>query len=90
MFGTSTSTCPVRVPEVGHEDLLAALHAAAEERGWTALEARVLPGNDRVVRMLRAAFPGTTACWDGDAVVLACPVGLPEIGPEDLLAALVS
>ena len=70
--------------------LLAALHAAAEERGWTALEARVLPGNDRVGRMLRAAFPGTTACWDGDAVVLACPVGLPEIGPEDLLAALVS
>lgn len=70
--------------------LLAALRAAAEERGWTTLEARVLPGNDRVARMLRAAFPGTTARWDDDAVVLSCPVGLPEVGHEDLLAALVS
>lgn len=70
--------------------LLAALHAAARERGWTVLEARVLPGNDRVARMLRAAFPGTTARWDGDAVLLTCPVCLPGVAPGARPAALVS
>lgn len=69
--------------------LLAALRGAAEERGWATLEARVLPGNDRVTRMLRAEFPGTTARWDEDAAVLSCPVGLPEVGHEELLAALL-
>lgn len=70
--------------------LLAALRAAAEERGWTTLEGRVLPGNDRVGRMLRAAFPGTTGRWDDDALVFTCPVDVPGAGHEDLLAALVS
>jgi hypothetical protein len=36
----------------------------------------VLPGNDRVTRMLRAEFPGTTARWDEDAAVLSGPVEL--------------
>jgi GNAT superfamily N-acetyltransferase len=70
--------------------LLEALDALAQELGYRELHGRVLPENDRVLRLLQRVFPGSVTQWDDDVLLVRCPLGPPEVTHDDLLAALVS
>ena len=70
--------------------LLDALGDRAEQLGFTVLFGLVLPENTAAVRLLRAVFPGSEPRWDDGVVRVDCPLGVPEIGHDDLLSALAA
>lgn len=69
--------------------LLTQLGALALELGYERLHGFVLPENGRVVRLLHRVFPGSVRRWDDGVIRVDCPLGIPEITDDDLLAALV-
>jgi GNAT superfamily N-acetyltransferase len=69
--------------------LLAELGEVGRDLGYTRLHGFVLPENRRVIRLLQQVFPGAVRRWDDGVVRVDCPLGIPEIADEDLLAALL-
>lgn len=72
------------------ERLLTDLGALAQELGYELLHGLVLPENRRVVRLLERVFPGAVRHWDDGVVRVDCPLGIPRITDDDLLAAFMS
>ena len=68
--------------------LLTELGALARDLGYERLFGLVLPENGAVVRLLQRVFPGAVPRWDDGVVRVDCPLTIPEIADDDLLAAL--
>ena len=69
--------------------LLTELGEVAHGLGYARLHGFALPENDRVIRLLQGVFPGSSRRWDDDVVRVDCPIGIPEIVDDDILAALL-
>ncbi len=87
----STAEAAIAVADEAHGRgvggmLFRRLVAAARERGVTTFTMDVLPGNEKMLRLLRAMFPDGSAELrnDGGVEVLSIRCPLPEVSPDNL------
>lgn len=71
------------------ERLLTDLGALAEELGYELLYGLVLPENRPAVHLLQRVFPAAVRHWHDDVVRVDCPLRIPHLTDDELLAALV-
>lgn len=68
--------------------LLTELGDLARDLGYDRLFGLVLPENGAVVALLQRVFLGAVPFWDDGVVRVDCPLTVPEISADDLIAAL--
>jgi GNAT superfamily N-acetyltransferase len=68
--------------------LLTELGDLARDLGYDRLFGLVLPENGVAVALLQRVFPGAVPRWDDGVVRVDCPLTVPEITDDDLIAAL--